>query len=499
MNCRVRGCLQVVNPMPRMMESIVRLRGNGSTPTIGVGAYSEGTNDDLNKAVWSGIAANPNTTIEDLVAQYARYHFGAELEDSMTALLFGLEQNWVGGDIATNTYIPNTLSLAASVLQQANSSGLLQTNWRMQMYLYRAYYDSYVQARFQSETLRVQQAKGALAQMSGSGSRAAIDRARKALLPFGGAQGGPDGPAALKQTCLALFNAMNQSVGVEVIQGQVTSMNIDKIDETTSDVGFLLAELDRFEQMGTETERVSAIHLLLSWEDPGVGGFYDNLAPRSSSGELYGHLNPGQGPKADPGAPRCCPSHSFAHTQQTLVIFVLCHVCVTAYYFSPLTTAEPAKPQNATRLSWQTSAMSFYDAPLILDYVDLEPQASYLLELVFVGSLQKPTLYHVGQPDPVRVAVAKTEAQPVQLLANGQVCNLSRPPLTLFVSLLPAGAVQVLKDYFLPPTPMQKFSVRVPTSATATGSLRIECREHRGLGGTGRTCNIAEVWLRRTE
>jgi hypothetical protein len=29
---------QVVNPMPRMMESIVRLRGNGSTPTIGVGA-----------------------------------------------------------------------------------------------------------------------------------------------------------------------------------------------------------------------------------------------------------------------------------------------------------------------------------------------------------------------------------------------------------------------------------------------------------------------------
>ena len=73
--------------MPRMMESIVRLRGNGSTPTIGVGAYSEGTNDDLNKAVWSAIAANPNTTIEDLVGQYARYHFGAELEAPMTALL----------------------------------------------------------------------------------------------------------------------------------------------------------------------------------------------------------------------------------------------------------------------------------------------------------------------------------------------------------------------------------------------------------------------------
>ena len=28
--------------MPLMFERIVRLRGNGSTPTIGVGAYSEG-------------------------------------------------------------------------------------------------------------------------------------------------------------------------------------------------------------------------------------------------------------------------------------------------------------------------------------------------------------------------------------------------------------------------------------------------------------------------
>ena len=96
-------------------------------------------------------------------------------------------------------------------------------------------------------------------------------------------------------------------------------------------------------------------------------------------------------------------------------------VRVAAYYFSPLTTAEPAKPQNATRLSWQTSAMSFYDAPLILDYADLEPQASYVLELVFVGSLPKPTL---GSPHSVGVTATKTQAVPVQLLANGQVCHL---------------------------------------------------------------------------
>lgn len=78
------------------------------------------------------------TTIEDLVAQYARYHFGAELEAPMTALLFGLEQNWVGGDVGTNTHILSTLSLAAGVMQhyaQTNTTATYRANWRVQMYL----------------------------------------------------------------------------------------------------------------------------------------------------------------------------------------------------------------------------------------------------------------------------------------------------------------------------------------------------------------------------
>ena len=116
-----------------MMEGIVRLRGNGSTPTVGVGAYSEGVNDDLNKAVWSGIAANPSTSIEELVRQYSRYHFGADMEEPMTKLLFGLEQNWVGGDIASNTHVLSTLSVASDVVAQLNEN---ITDWRMQMYLY---------------------------------------------------------------------------------------------------------------------------------------------------------------------------------------------------------------------------------------------------------------------------------------------------------------------------------------------------------------------------
>jgi hypothetical protein len=214
--------------------------------------------------------------------------------------------------------------------------------------------------------------------------------------------------------------------------------------------GFLFVELESIERKpgGTEADRLAAIDALLSWEDAGPGGYYDNLAPLSSGGLKAGHLDPGQGPKADP-----------------------------AYYFSPLTTAKPDKPQNATRLSWQSSAMSFYDAPLVLDYGDLEPQASYTLEMVFVASLAKPKPPPSNGEGRLASTAGATGAQPVQLLANGKI----------------------LKDYFLPPTPMQKLSLQVPEAMTASGKLRVECHERKGLGGTGRTCDIAEVWLRRTE
>jgi len=55
----------------------------------------------------------------------------------------------------------------------------------------------------------------------------------------------------------------------------------------------------------------------------------------------------------------------------------------------------------------------------------------------------------------------------------------------------------VVHDYFVPPWPIQKLSLPIPKAATASGKLSLSCAEHKGIGGTGRTCNIAEVWLRK--
>lgn len=49
----------------------------------------KGVGDDVNKVVWSLLAAEPALTVEEVVQQYARYHFGSEHEEQMTAVIFG--------------------------------------------------------------------------------------------------------------------------------------------------------------------------------------------------------------------------------------------------------------------------------------------------------------------------------------------------------------------------------------------------------------------------
>ena len=119
---------------PRRFGSILRMRNNGSTPTIGYSAYSEGLNDDYNKALWSALTLEPSLSAENLTRQYARIYFGAENEASATFGLLGLEANWIGR-AANNPAVPKTLA----AWQRVNMTG----NWRRDMYTFRAAVDMY--------------------------------------------------------------------------------------------------------------------------------------------------------------------------------------------------------------------------------------------------------------------------------------------------------------------------------------------------------------------
>ena len=141
----------------------------------------------------------------------------------MTAALFGLEQNW-GGDILSNEHVLQTLSVLQAV-EEAAAESELRSNWRLQMYIYRGYFDAVVQAEYRAQQSSEDSAREALATAPSVGTSVAITAAITALNHSG------DDPRVLqwKARMYQVRDMINVSVGTEVLQGQDTALNLDGV------------------------------------------------------------------------------------------------------------------------------------------------------------------------------------------------------------------------------------------------------------------------------
>ena len=109
------------------------------------------------------------------------------------------------------------------------------------------------------------------------------------------------------------------------------------------------------------------------------------------------------------------------------------------------------------RVSWRTFIQGFYSYNVTLQYAGLEPSQTYTLQIVYFSD---------GQSGDSSI--------PYRLTANG---------------------VYVLHDYMPAPYPMQKLSFALSAALTASGELTIQCNQLPGESGSGRSCQISEVWL----
>ena len=107
--------------------------------TIGCISYSEGCNDDVNKAVWSALGWNPEANVIDILRDYSRYFIGERYTEDFAQGLLALEKNWQGPLIANET-VDTTLQQFQAMERAASPRDKL--NWRFQEALYRAYYDA---------------------------------------------------------------------------------------------------------------------------------------------------------------------------------------------------------------------------------------------------------------------------------------------------------------------------------------------------------------------
>jgi hypothetical protein len=404
---------EVINPRPMGMASIFTLWPKA---TVGFVTYSEGCNDDVNKFVWSSLGWDPGADVADVLRQYSRYFIGERYSDDFAQGLLALERHWQGR-LLDHDAVTATLGQFQSLEREAAPRDML--NWRFQQALYRAYYDAFLQRRLVYETELERQAMDILRDAGSQGAAEALERADATL------ERAVSQPvaAAWRARVFELADALHESIRMQLSVPRHRAIHVDRganldlIDTPLNNREWLRREFHKIRMLDDEQARLERIDAIVNWTNPGPGGFYDDLGNLAAQPRLVRGL----GADVDP---------EFRETSRVGFHYVPDH-----------------------RMSWCRFAESTYDAPLKMQYDQLDPEVQYRVRVVYGG-------------DNFRTRV--------QLLADGGT---------------------EIHAWIEKPRPLRPVEFDVPRAVTADGRLTLSWYQEPGRGGAGRGCQVAEVWL----
>ena len=335
---------ECANPRPVFYKAVQDLLG---PHTCGFIAYSDGVHDDVNKTVWSRLAWEPDAQPRAMVLEYARCFFGAEVAEAAADGILALEKNWEG-PLADNGSVDAVLSLWQALERKAPG---LRGNWRWQLCLLRAHYDTFTRHRQIRELELERAANQALATAPAVGADAAMAAASNVLEQAISQPVRPELRARIVELCADLWRSISLQTSVKLYHaaGPERGALLDFIDYPLNNRWWLQDEFARIRKMPTEAEKLVAIDRLARWESPGPGSFYDEVGNIARSP----HVVRGEGVNTDPIMER--------------------NPNPTYWWWD--------NGSSRRRLSWQTSM----DWPLALAYGHLDSRASYRIRLTGFG------------------------------------------------------------------------------------------------------------------
>jgi hypothetical protein len=350
-----------INPRPQDFKLIHNIVAPYCVGSI---SYSEGTNDDLNKFIWSDQDWSTKKRATESVKDYARFFFGAEFAEEGALALNALEENH-RGDAINNIHIQQTL-WKWQALEKSAPPTLLK-NPRFQMGLLRALYDAYTQERLIYETRLEKEAREILLSVVRSGDREEIKEAIATL------QRGWEVPIRqdLKYQCLDLADDLFESIGAQLTVvnhgGQAGRGNfIDFIQYPLTDAPWLIHALKLTEKLTTKKDISNAVLNILHRTDPGPGGYYDHFGNPKSWKRVYQAATW----KADPGS------------LQSIRMGYGTHIKNEAYHLS---IPEVDVKVTALPIAWSSQVEALYGVPLRIRYDDLDPSTQYRIKISYTG------------------------------------------------------------------------------------------------------------------
>jgi hypothetical protein len=270
--------------------------------SAGVALYSEGLYDDVNKALWAGWAWSPDLSPQDAILAYVRWWFGESAAQFVAEAITLSEVNWET-PLAGNDQVEQVVRL----LDQAEARmppHLKNGNWRWTMWRLRGLLDLLAQQKLAlaDETHREVNARLREAltrpQELVEGVRTACElldlqeRERKL--------------GRLKEEIRELDGLLHDQIGLHLPA-------VANLDSELTDLSWerrqLAHALEAYAGEGSQelSELCEAVALVLGYENPGPGGFYDDCGhigrdPHFVSGHripgVYG-LDSGNRPSAN--------------------------------------------------------------------------------------------------------------------------------------------------------------------------------------------------------
>lgn len=298
--------------------------------------YSEGYHDEFHQYMWNRLLWNPNRSLEDVMMEYARLHFGPEAAPDMVQAMLQLEQN-LEAPLAGNGGVDRYYMLVKSAGWKMPPH-LMRQNHRWRLHMQKAALDKYVQLKLRRELAQYERVMSAIRQAVAAGD---AEAGLKAAAILDEPLETPD-MAALRAEASRLGDESNALFGVR-------DVGLFRLDRDFVGLGWLKRQMELARSARGE-ERLHSLERILRYEDPGPGGFYDSAQkgrhPHLIKGETYD-----AGQWMDPANRPSQNAVFYSFDQGKGIVFRYAGLDPDATYRVRLTVVAPRMPQSgAARL-----------------------------------------------------------------------------------------------------------------------------------------------------
>lgn len=262
-----------VNPRP---FAFAKIHQTYAPFTDGFVSYSDGCHDDVNKVIWSMRGWNPNKNVNEILQEYTRFFFVPGVEQVAADGITALERNWSGA-LAENGGVEATFTLWKKL---ESDYPQLKNNWRWQMLLLRAYYDTYTRRRLLYEQSLEQKANEILASVKQERITEVMHTALETMNKADTQPVVPELRKRIDDLCADLFSSIGLQTSVPKYKAKNYERGavLDHADYPLNNRWWIADEFKKIALMKTPEEKMSALHTIASWEQPGAGSFYDDIS-----------------------------------------------------------------------------------------------------------------------------------------------------------------------------------------------------------------------------